>query len=143
MLTSGTLSCIAIRLWYVRSNRALHRLAHRLQPAPAAEAAAVSPARRRASTGSTSPPGSDSSSGAVRRKPIPAYLDPPAQVSRITLSGPPTLPPKDLVRLLDGIPEGPIVERPDAGPGLFVTPTTKARFDGAMHEIAAALRAEP
>jgi hypothetical protein len=43
-----------------------------------------------------------------------------------------------LVRLLDALPEG----RDSANP-ILVTHTAKARFDGAMREIAQALREPP
>jgi len=102
-----------------------------------------------------------------KRKPIPAYLDETVTVSPFpTLStvphsiptapqiaqsldsgllAPPPLSPrsdnkrKDLVRLLDSLPEGPLTDETDP---LYVTKTTKARFDGAMQEIAQALREE-
>ncbi|KZW02917.1 hypothetical protein EXIGLDRAFT_731007 [Exidia glandulosa HHB12029] len=84
----------------------------------------------------------------VRRKAIPAYLDETASVSPFpTIVGPSSAKQKqqqpqpqqtkerELVRLLDTLPE-----RPDARDPLLVTKTTKARFDNAMTEIAQALR---
>ncbi|EJD48976.1 hypothetical protein AURDEDRAFT_112720 [Auricularia subglabra TFB-10046 SS5] len=88
----------------------------------------------------------ESPSAPVKRKPIPAYLDETASVSPFpTIAPRPQLQQqqqqsaaqrqKELVRLLDTLPEGRDAEDP-----LLVTKTTKARFDGAMREIAQALR---
>lgn len=87
----------------------------------------------------------------MKRKAIPAYLDETASVSPFpTIVAPSARPQqrqspaaaaaretreRELVRLLDALPE-----RPDANNPLLVTRTTKARFDGAMAEIAQALR---